>query len=474
MFPKIFFSADIEVTLKQKKRPNLLEWLGLTKSPDFLKAKSIGSLLGVLVAVLVVLLAIIVVAGIFNIAAGSLGYGLFASDNTGAALRNVGFVVAAIVGFPFIVWRSVVAQKTAEITEQSQITDRINKAVQGLGSEKVVKRIFETPRYKKDDKGDWLLEGDKPVPARRPDGEPLVDREQLEETKPNIEVRIGSILSLERVARDSARDAAKIMGLLAAYIRENTADVGDLERVSSFEKPTEDIQAAVSTIASRSQFHSPSWLKDDEFRPSFVSSNLDNIQANRANFSGAILDWSSWQNANLMWANFDGAIANNTCNFFGANLDTATFDGARLKDVRFSISSVLGGCSFENCTISGTSFRYLELAGCSFQGAYVFDCMFSNSSLYSANFRSACITDSSFFRAKLFLADFSDVSNWEQSQFDQAYGVSDGYGKTLLPKGANYPPHWLDMSELDEEYDELATFDFEYDEWCKRLADAGY
>jgi hypothetical protein len=38
------------------------------------------------------------------------------------------------------VWRSIVAQKQVDVAEQGQITDRINKAVLGLGSEKTIKK----------------------------------------------------------------------------------------------------------------------------------------------------------------------------------------------------------------------------------------------------------------------------------------------------------------------------------------------
>jgi hypothetical protein len=56
--------------------------------------------------------------------------------------------------------------------------------------------------------------------------EKTVKRKGVETTVPNIEVRIGAILSLERIAQDSTkhdkgRDHVRVMEILCAYIREN-------------------------------------------------------------------------------------------------------------------------------------------------------------------------------------------------------------------------------------------------------------
>ena len=43
-----------------------------------------------------------------------------------------------------------------------------------------------------------------------------------EYTAPNLEVRIGVIYALERIAQDSGQDHTHIMAVLCAYIRNNT------------------------------------------------------------------------------------------------------------------------------------------------------------------------------------------------------------------------------------------------------------
>ncbi|WP_081508026.1 pentapeptide repeat-containing protein [Roseovarius mucosus] len=104
---------------------------------------------------------------------------------------GAGALVAALLGAPFVVWGTVLKQRTVDFQQEGHITDRINKAVEQLGAEKSVKR----------------------------DGK--------ETTEPNIEVRIGAILSLERIAQDSTRydkgrDHVRVMEILCAYVRENS------------------------------------------------------------------------------------------------------------------------------------------------------------------------------------------------------------------------------------------------------------
>ena len=105
---------------------------------------------------------------------------------------GTGALITGLLGAPFLIWRTVVAQKTVDLQREGHITDRIAKAVEQLGAEKTVKRIHEIPRYQKED-GEWRRdENGRLIEAVRPDGTPLIDRETHELTVPNIEVRIGA------------------------------------------------------------------------------------------------------------------------------------------------------------------------------------------------------------------------------------------------------------------------------------------
>jgi len=159
-------------------------WLGWSRSIDSRTAPALGRILG---------------AGLTAVAAVTLIWLLvdfftaLATPDRHDDVRNIGLTLAGLVGFPLLIWRAIVAQQQARTGQENLVTSLINKAVEGLGAEKTVK-----------EKG-------------------------KEATLPNIEVRIGAILQLERIAHNQAhsgtdqgaRDHIRIMEILCAYIREN-------------------------------------------------------------------------------------------------------------------------------------------------------------------------------------------------------------------------------------------------------------
>ncbi|WP_244641178.1 hypothetical protein, partial [Allosediminivita pacifica] len=112
------------------------------------------------------------------------------------ALAFVGLITSlgALISAPLALIRVWTTERQTRTAEQGHMTDRISKAVEQLGTEKTVKVIEEG--------------------------------ESVEKTLPNIEVRIGGLLSLERIAQDSVtydrgRDHVRVMEILCAYVREN-------------------------------------------------------------------------------------------------------------------------------------------------------------------------------------------------------------------------------------------------------------
>lgn len=108
---------------------------------------------------------------------------------------GLGGLTAALLGAPFLIWGTVLKHQTVRWQKEGHMTDRISKAVEQLGAEKTVKS--------QDAEG-----------------------KTVERTVPNLEVRIGAILSLERIAQDSTthdkgRDHVRVMEILCAYVRNN-------------------------------------------------------------------------------------------------------------------------------------------------------------------------------------------------------------------------------------------------------------
>ena len=134
---------------------------------------------------------------------------------TGGSL-GLGAVIVAFLSSPFLIWTTILKHRTVGFQKEGHLTDRISKAVEQLGAEKTVK-----------------------VPKDNGDG-------SVERTVPNIEVRIGGILSLERIAQDSCaydkgRDHVRVMEILCAYIRENAPASGAKNSLRQmYDKQTEN------------------------------------------------------------------------------------------------------------------------------------------------------------------------------------------------------------------------------------------
>jgi hypothetical protein len=187
-------------------RPDILDWFGLRQRPDWAVARRLGPLL----MTIVILLFALAVGTAFKMLFGAL-FGT-ALESPQATL-GTGAVTVALIGAPFVVWRAIVAQKSVDVAEQGHITDRINKAVEGLGAEKTVNRIGRPVLLKENDP-DYGGMADVDLEERRTEiewrGESLripvglhVDEEYdwqaFTETQPNLEVRIGAIYALERI-----------------------------------------------------------------------------------------------------------------------------------------------------------------------------------------------------------------------------------------------------------------------------------
>lgn len=171
----------------------------------------------------------------------------------------------------------------------------------------------------------------------------------MKDKEPNLEVRLGGIYALERIARDSPRDHRTIVEILTAYVRENArwtmpdpewtmpafppdhaevspefvqqvkAKLEDLEasmkhQIREMEEGPQplriDIQAILTVIGRR--------VRSNDLPG--VSLDLSRTDLRRADLQNAHLE-----NADLTYAHLDGA------NLWDAHLENATLRGAYLN-----------------------------------------------------------------------------------------------------------------------------------------------
>lgn len=121
--------------------------------------------------------------------AGNPGGAASVKSEGGGSLTVFFTVLAALIGGPLVIWRVVTARvqawaarQQADVAREGHYTDLFTKAVEQLGATREVKRYVE------------IVKG------------PTKERELVTETEPNLEVRLGAIYALDRIARDSERD----------------------------------------------------------------------------------------------------------------------------------------------------------------------------------------------------------------------------------------------------------------------------
>ncbi|MEU4836437.1 pentapeptide repeat-containing protein [Streptosporangium sp. NPDC023615] len=162
--------------------------------------------------------------------------------------------------------------------------------------------------------------------------------EQLGSDK--LDIRLGGIYALERIARDSARDHPTVMEVLAAFIREHSRDVKTDETENEqphSRKLRTDLQAALTVIGRRTLAHDTTSAKINLTRANLSGADLFGANLVNADLSGAYLTHADLSNANLTGAYLLGADLSGAYLFgaylFGANLVGANLSAANLVGV---------------------------------------------------------------------------------------------------------------------------------------------
>jgi uncharacterized protein YjbI with pentapeptide repeats len=207
------------------------------------------------------------------------------------------------------------SRRTFELTEQGQVTDHYTKAIEQLGSDK-------------------------------------------------LEVRIGGVYALERVAHDSPPDHPTVMEVLAAFVREHSHE--QRRSPSSAEPggdprehpPRPDLQAAV-TVIGRNPGHdrrrvnlAGTYLAGTDFAGAFLAhTDLTDTDLTRADLAGACLTGTTLYRATLTDAYLPGATLTSV------NLTDAKLTGVYL------VGADLTGANLTGATITGANLTSATLTG---------------------------------------------------------------------------------------------------------------
>jgi hypothetical protein len=214
-----------------------------------------------------------------------------------AAIGVGGTVIIGVAGF----WANVRnTNKTTALTLQGQVTDRYTKAIEQLGSKE-------------------------------------------------IDVRVGGIYALERIARDSARDQPTVMEVLAAFVRDHSREQWPLPTAYKVgaNPPARltrlDVQAAVTVIGRRT-------IRDVSQLIDLNQANLTRAYLYRANLTlvnlyRATLTPANLTDANLTEANLTEADLTRSnlarVNLTSATLTRATLSLANLTDANLTDANLI-------------------------------------------------------------------------------------------------------------------------------------
>ena len=267
-----------------------------------------------------------------------------ARDAARGRLLTLGAGLFAAGALVFTARNFTLSRRTFELTEQGQVTDRYTKAITQLGSKK-------------------------------------------------LDVRIGGIYALERVARDSARDHPTVMEVLTAFIREHSrerrpAPDPDSRVQERFIRP--DVQAAV-TVVGRRRLDAKRDLRPIDL----ARADLTGASLTRARLTRAILTDANLTRADLTRASLRAA------NLAGADLAGAQLGGTDLREADLADAD-LAGAPLKGALLSDANLTGADLTGAQLGGAFLF-----GAHLRGAHLGGADLVDADLFGADLTGADLT-------------------------------------------------------------------
>ena len=324
-----------------------------------------------------------------------------ALDNARGRLLALGAGLFAAGALVFTARNFTVSRRALELTEQGQVTDRYTKAIEQLGSDK-------------------------------------------------LDVRIGGIYALERVARDSARDHPTVMEVLTAFVREHSREAWPLpaddepgaDAPSRATRP--DVQAAVTVVGRRDAKHDNPGRPIDLARADLSLADLDGADLSGARLTGADLTF-----ARLSGADLSGAILAHAdltgARLSGADLTFARLSGADLTDARLT-GARLTGAYFLATTLIRADLSDAVLTSANLKGVNLNRADLTRANLDGAHLTGAHLSGADLSLAALDGADLSgaDLSGADLSRADLTRADLDcaDFSEALVRPGGVIPQGW--------------------------------
>lgn len=296
---------------------------------------------------------------------------------------------------------------------------------------------------------------------------------------PAIEIRLGGIYALERIANESDKDYWPIMEILTAYVRKNSSiEVGDNNKVTHISM---DIQANESTKCEVSNVRTVSLdiqailavlgkqknhFKNEESNCiNLHGTRLEGAYLRKAHFEDADLAYVHLEMANLIDAHLDRA------NLMEAHLELARLDRSKLQEAVLLGAYFSGACldganlkkaylhgayldaDFVEAHLEGAYLYMAHLEDADLSGAYLMEANLENAILIRANMEGSDLSGANLTKANLEEAILIGAKNLTVDQLSKAETL---YEAELDPEleeelRANNYSYLLDEPKLDPE-----------------------
>jgi len=251
---------------------------------------------------------------------------------------------AAIIAGLYLVWRRMagteqLAAQALSTVREGQLTERYTRAIEQFGSDK-------------------------------------------------LEIRLGGIFALERIARESERDYWPVMEVLCAYVRDSAAwrDGHPTQRLAS------DVQAILTVLGRRSLQSESEEHRLNLNNTDLRGANLHKAQLAGVSLVGAHLEGADLGNCSLEKADLRGAYLNQAdlvqANLKGADLRQGHLEGAYVVEAQLE-NADLGSARLDGAYLGGANLQHADLSGAYLEGAYLYKAKLDGACLHGARMMTA-------------------------------------------------------------------------------------
>jgi hypothetical protein len=227
----------------------------------------------------------------------------------------------------------------------------------------------------------------------------------------HLQVRLGGVFALERLAHDSARDQSTIVEVLSAFVRTTAPSPVEAGKVCPQQPISPDVQATLTVLGRRDAAHDNSAYVDLE-NTCLSGAHLNGAQLSHANLAGAHLDRADLGYAHLDHVNLDHADLNHA-NLAGADLRGSYLGYADLRGAYLRVADLgyaeLRGAYLGVADLGWAGLHGAHLGGADLDGARLDGADLNAADLNDANLRGADLRDAQYGRDTVVTGTYKDA-----------------------------------------------------------------